>query len=83
MRPRRQAKCPKMSPHPCHVLCRISVPDKIRPVPKPAAWSAAEMQKARSEWEVCLSEADIAEVEAALAAAMATGKAINVSHTAV
>lgn len=35
------------------------------------------MQKARSEWEVCLSEADVAEVEAALAAAMATGKAIN------
>ena len=72
-----------LPPHPCHVLCSISVPDEIRPVRKSAAWSAADMQKAQSEWEICLSEADIAEVEAALAAAMATGKAINVSHAAV
>lgn len=48
----------------------------LRRVETPAAWTAADMAAKRSEWEIRLDAADIAELEAALAHAQSCGRGV-------
>lgn len=49
----------------------------FQPLDSPAAWTVADLQ-ASSDWRYSLTEADVAELEAAVQHALATGKEIHV-----
>lgn len=49
-----------------------------RPIDHPSAWYGDDMRRRQHEWVYTLSEGDVAELEAATAAAAATGKAVEV-----
>lgn len=50
-----------------------------QPVVHPSAWYAEGMRRRQSEWVYPLTADDIAELEAAVAAAAATGKPVEAS----
>lgn len=47
----------------------------------PSAWTADDMKRRQAEWVYVLTTEDVAELDAALAHAEATGKAVEVSQT--
>lgn len=49
-----------------------------QPIDHPSAWYADDMRRRQHEWVYTLSEQDVAELEAATAAAAATGKPVEV-----
>lgn len=49
-----------------------------QPIHHPSAWYADDMRRRQHEWVYSLSEEDVAELEAATAAAAATGKRVEV-----
>jgi hypothetical protein len=49
-----------------------------QPVNHPSAWTADDMRQRQQEWVYQLTGTDVAELEAALAVAEATGKAVQV-----
>lgn len=49
----------------------------LQPLNSPAAWTVADIKK-NTDWKYQLSAADIAELEAAIQTATATGKEIHV-----
>ena len=59
-------------------LCR---PGQVlgKPIEHPSAWYAKDMQQRQAEWVYQLTEGDVAELEAALAAAERSGKAVQVA----
>ncbi|KAL4447780.1 hypothetical protein ABPG75_004999 [Micractinium tetrahymenae] len=48
-----------------------------KPIDHPSAWTADDMKRRQSEWVYLLTADDVAELEAALAHAEATGKAVE------
>jgi hypothetical protein len=56
-----------------HYFARPHQQPPAGPVASPAAWRGDDMRR-RSDWQVPLASADVAEIEAALAHAQATGK---------
>lgn len=53
----------------------------LQPLNSPAAWTVADLRRS-SDWAYQLTDADIAELEAAIAHARATGKEIKVRRGA-
>lgn len=49
-----------------------------KPIVHPSAWYGDDMRQRQHEWVYTLSQQDVAELEAATAAAAATGKAVEV-----